>query len=54
MRETLDLDLREDLLQQHGFAHGGLLGYGTSTLCTVAQGTIAVTESIRDSERNAP
>ncbi|MFF6981664.1 PaaI family thioesterase [Streptomyces sp. NPDC008343] len=113
---TLELDLREDLLQQHGFAHGGLLGYaadnalsfaagaavgfgvmtagftidflrpakgetlraharviragrtravcrcdlttvaadGTTTLCAVAQGSIAVTEPARDSERDAP
>lgn len=113
---TLELDLREELLQQHGFAHGGLLGYaadnalsfaagaavgphvmtagftidflrpakgetlraharviragrtravcrcdlttvesdGTTTLCAVAQGTIAVTEATRDTERDAP
>lgn len=113
---TLELNVREDLLQQHGFAHGGLLGYaadharsfaagsavgpdamtagftigflrpaqgetprahvrviragrtravcrcdltavdtdGTTTLCAVAPGTIAVTESLRDTERNAP
>ncbi|MGW6731015.1 PaaI family thioesterase [Streptomyces sp. NPDC055013] len=112
---TLELDLREDLLQQHGFAHGGLLGYaadnalsfaagaavgfgvmtagftidflrpakgetlraharviragrtravcrcelttvaadGTTTLCAVAQGSIAVTDPTRDSERDA-
>ncbi|MGF0175580.1 PaaI family thioesterase [Streptomyces sp. Marseille-Q5077] len=112
---TLELDLREDLLQQHGFAHGGLLGYaadnalsfaagaavgfgvmaagftidflrpakgetlraharviragrtravcrcdlttvaadGTTTLCAVAQGSIAVTEPTRNSERDA-
>lgn len=113
---VLELDLREDLLQQHGFAHGGLLSYaadnalsfaagaevgmgvlsagftidflrpakgetlraharviragrsravcrcdlttvdgdGAETLCAVAQGTIAVTEPPRDSERDAP
>ncbi|MGI5380008.1 PaaI family thioesterase [Streptomyces sp. CA-251387] len=113
---TLELDLREELLQQHGFAHGGLLGYaadnalsfaagsavgsgvmtagftieflrpaqgetlraharviragrtravcrcdlttvdgdGVTTLCAVAQGTIAVTEPTPETERDAP
>ncbi|MFI7407350.1 PaaI family thioesterase [Streptomyces sp. NPDC049627] len=112
----LELDLREELLQQHGFAHGGLLSYaadnalsfaagaevglgvlsagftidflrpakgetlraharvvragrtravvrcdlttvdgdGVPTLCAVAQGSIAVTEPTRGTERDAP
>lgn len=35
---TLELDLRDDLLQQHGFAHGGLLGYAADNALSFAAG----------------
>ncbi|MFE1228999.1 PaaI family thioesterase [Streptomyces sp. NPDC058745] len=36
---TLELDLREDLLQQNGFAHGGVLSYAADNALTFAAGT---------------
>ena len=38
-RVTLELPLREDLLQQFGFAHGGVLGYLADNALTYAGGT---------------
>ncbi|MBT2422527.1 PaaI family thioesterase [Streptomyces sp. ISL-22] len=36
---TLELDLREELRQQHGFAHGGLLGYAADNALSFAAGS---------------
>lgn len=38
-RVTLELPLRDDLLQQFGFAHGGVLGYLADNALTYAGGT---------------
>lgn len=38
---TLELDIREDLLQQNGFLHGGVLGYAADNALTFAAGTTA-------------
>lgn len=37
---TLELDIREDLLQQNGFLHGGVLGYAADNTLTFAAGTV--------------
>ncbi|TXS16109.1 PaaI family thioesterase [Streptomyces sp. ms191] len=36
---TLELDVREDLLQQNGFVHGGVLSYAADNALTFAAGT---------------
>lgn len=38
---TLELDIRDDLRQQHGFLHGGVLGYAADNALTFAAGTVA-------------
>ncbi|WP_437053924.1 PaaI family thioesterase [Streptomyces sp. enrichment culture] len=35
---TLELDIREDLRQQYGFLHGGVLGYAADNALTFAAG----------------
>lgn len=37
---TLELDIREDLLQQNGYLHGGVLGYAADNTLTFAAGTV--------------
>ncbi|KUM91310.1 thioesterase [Streptomyces cellostaticus] len=37
---TLELDIREELLQQHGFLHGGVLGYAADNALTFAAGAV--------------
>ncbi|MGW0825404.1 PaaI family thioesterase [Streptomyces sp. NPDC002845] len=37
---TLELDIREELLQQHGFVHGGVLGYAADNALSFAAGTV--------------
>ena len=37
---TLELDIREDLLQQNGFVHGGVLSYAADNTLTFAAGTV--------------
>ncbi|MEU5212459.1 PaaI family thioesterase [Streptomyces sp. NPDC020742] len=36
---TLEIDVREELLQQHGFVHGGVLSYAADNSLTFAAGT---------------
>ncbi|TDO54669.1 uncharacterized protein (TIGR00369 family) [Kribbella sp. VKM Ac-2527] len=36
---TLELDLRDDLLQQNGFLHGGVLSYAADNAITFAGGS---------------
>jgi uncharacterized protein (TIGR00369 family) len=36
---TLEVDLREELRQQNGFAHGGVLSYAADNALTFAAGT---------------
>ncbi|MFJ8667113.1 PaaI family thioesterase [Streptomyces sp. NPDC093600] len=36
---TLELDIREELRQQHGFVHGGVLSYAADNALTFAAGT---------------
>lgn len=36
---TLELDVREDLQQQNGYLHGGVLGYAADNAITFAGGT---------------
>ncbi|MFI5562479.1 PaaI family thioesterase [Amycolatopsis japonica] len=36
---TLELDIREDLLQQNGYLHGGVLAYAADNAITFAAGT---------------
>ncbi|WP_432016838.1 PaaI family thioesterase [Streptomyces hydrogenans] len=36
---TLELPIREDLLQQNGFVHGGVLSYAADNAITFAAGT---------------
>ncbi len=36
---TLELDIRDDLQQQNGFLHGGVLGYAADNAITFAGGT---------------
>ncbi|MER7791583.1 PaaI family thioesterase [Streptomyces sp. NPDC097640] len=38
---TLELDIRDELRQQHGFLHGGVLGYAADNALTFAAGTVA-------------
>ncbi|ADI08279.1 putative phenylacetic acid degradation protein [Streptomyces bingchenggensis BCW-1] len=38
---TLELDIRDDLRQQHGFLHGGVLGYAADNALTFAAGSVA-------------
>ncbi|CCK32573.1 hypothetical protein BN159_8195 [Streptomyces davaonensis JCM 4913] len=38
---VLELDIREELLQQHGTVHGGVLGYAADNALTFAAGTVA-------------
>ena len=38
---TLELDVREELLQQNGFVHGGVLSYAADNTLTFAAGTVA-------------
>ncbi|NUP39123.1 MAG: PaaI family thioesterase [Streptomyces sp.] len=40
---TLELDIREELLQQYGFVHGGVLSYAADNTLTLAAGTVAGT-----------
>ncbi|MEU3306108.1 PaaI family thioesterase [Nocardiopsis sp. NPDC006832] len=37
----LELDIREDLLQQNGYLHGGVLSYAADNTLTFAAGTVA-------------
>ncbi|MFF7446301.1 MULTISPECIES: hotdog fold thioesterase [unclassified Streptomyces] len=37
---TLELDLREELLQQYGYAHGGVLSYAADNALTLAAGSV--------------
>lgn len=36
---TLELDIRDDLQQQNGYLHGGVLGYAADNAITFAAGT---------------
>lgn len=38
-RATLELDMREDLQQQNGFLHGGVVSYAADNALTFAGGT---------------
>lgn len=38
---TLELDIRDELRQQHGFLHGGVLSYAADNTLTFAAGTVA-------------
>ncbi|MFV0137831.1 PaaI family thioesterase [Streptomyces sp. HMX87] len=38
---TLELDIRDDLRQQNGFVHGGVLAYAADNTLTFAAGTVA-------------
>lgn len=38
---TLELDIREELRQQYGFVHGGVLGYAADNALTFAAGSVA-------------
>jgi uncharacterized protein (TIGR00369 family) len=37
---TLELDIRDDLLQQYGYVHGGVLSYAADNALTFAAGTM--------------
>ncbi|MFJ3659978.1 PaaI family thioesterase [Streptomyces sp. NPDC090119] len=37
---TLELDIRDDLRQQNGFLHGGVLAYAADNTLTFAAGTV--------------
>ncbi|QUH03490.1 PaaI family thioesterase [Saccharopolyspora erythraea] len=37
---TLELDIRDDLRQQNGFVHGGVLGYAADNALTFAAGAV--------------
>ena len=39
-RAVIELDLRDDLRQQNGFAHGGVLAYAADNALTFAAGTV--------------
>lgn len=39
-RAVLEIDVREDLLQQNGFLHGGVLSYAADNALTFAGGTV--------------
>ncbi|MBC2908138.1 PaaI family thioesterase, partial [Streptomyces cupreus] len=38
---TLELDIRDELLQQYGYVHGGVLGYAADNASAFAAGTVA-------------
>ncbi|WP_328495128.1 PaaI family thioesterase [Streptomyces sp. NBC_00414] len=38
---VLELDIRDDLRQQNGFVHGGVLGYAADNALTFAAGSVA-------------
>ncbi|MFG3257199.1 PaaI family thioesterase [Streptomyces sp. NPDC048172] len=38
---TLELDIRDELRQQNGFLHGGVLAYAADNTLTFAAGTVA-------------
>ncbi|MFE6281669.1 PaaI family thioesterase [Streptomyces sp. NPDC057877] len=38
---VLELDIRDELRQQYGFLHGGVLGYAADNTLTFAAGTVA-------------
>ncbi|MGW0599273.1 PaaI family thioesterase [Streptomyces sp. NPDC002776] len=38
---TLELDIRDELLQQFGYVHGGVLGYAADNATAFAAGTVA-------------
>ncbi|MBX7554746.1 PaaI family thioesterase [Streptomyces sp. NPDC004232] len=38
---TLEVDIREELLQQYGFLHGGVLGYAADNALAFAAGSVA-------------
>ncbi|MCT9075826.1 PaaI family thioesterase [Streptomyces fulvoviolaceus] len=38
---TLELDIRDDLLQQYGSVHGGVLGYAVDNALSFAAGSVA-------------
>ncbi|WP_329343919.1 PaaI family thioesterase [Streptomyces sp. NBC_00663] len=38
---TLELDIREELRQQYGFVHGGVLSYAADNTLTLAAATVA-------------
>jgi uncharacterized protein (TIGR00369 family) len=38
---TLELDIRDELLQQFGYIHGGVLGYAADNATAFAAGTVA-------------
>jgi uncharacterized protein (TIGR00369 family) len=40
-KATLELDIRDDLRQQHGFVHGGVLSFAADLALTFAAGTVA-------------
>ncbi|MET9340422.1 PaaI family thioesterase [Nonomuraea sp. NPDC003804] len=40
-KATLELDIRDDLRQQNGFLHGGVLAYAADNALTFAAGTVA-------------
>ncbi|MFF4272289.1 PaaI family thioesterase [Streptomyces sp. NPDC001536] len=37
---TLELDIRQDLLQQYGFVHGGVVSYAADNTLTLAAATV--------------
>lgn len=37
---TLELDIREELLQQYGYVHGGVLSYAADNTLTLAAGSV--------------
>jgi uncharacterized protein (TIGR00369 family) len=39
-RAVIELDLRDDLRQQNGYAHGGVLAYAADNALTFAAGTV--------------
>lgn len=39
-RAVLEVDVRDDLLQQNGFLHGGVLSYAADNALTFAGGTV--------------
>jgi uncharacterized protein (TIGR00369 family) len=38
---TLELDIRQDLFQQYGFVHGGVVSYAADNTLTLAAATVA-------------
>lgn len=41
---TLELDIRDDLRQQNGYVHGGVLAYAADNSLTFAAGTVVGTQ----------